>query len=177
MNIERRSAGELRAAPEGKQLIAGYASVFSVETDIAGWFREVVLPGAFTRSLADQHDVLGLLDHDRTKLLGRTAAKTLRLTQDERGLAFELDAPPTQLGRDVVALIGRGDIRSASFAFTVQDESWPARDRRELRSVVLHEISVVTTFGAYDDATVALRARELLHPDGGLRRRIRLALI
>lgn len=67
--------------------------------------------------------------------------------------------PDTQLGHDVLALAQRGDLGGCSFGFRVQDEAWPAADRRELRAVDLVEISIVHAWPAYSATSVQARAR------------------
>jgi HK97 family phage prohead protease len=152
---ERRAAIELRA--EGRRL-AGYAAVFNTETRIGG-FRELVRPGAFAATLASGADVLALADHDPARLLARTRSGTLRLAEDSRGLAFDLDLPDTQLGRDLLALAERGDIGGASFGFRMVRETWPASDLRELHELRLMEISVVQAHPAYAATEVQARAQ------------------
>lgn len=152
--VERRAAvQELRAS--GRRL-AGYAATFGAEAQI-GRVRETIAPGAFAGSLAG--DVLALLDHDAGKVLGRTRSGTLRLSEDSRGLAFDLELPDTQAGRDVLALAERGDLGGMSFGFVVPagGESWQG-ERRTLKRVELREISVVSAWPAYPDTTIALRA-------------------
>lgn len=151
---EWRAAAELRAA--GRRL-EGLAAVFDAETRI-GSFREVIRPGAFAVSLAEGRDILALVDHDPARLLGRTSSGTLRLAEDSRGLAFALDLPETQLGRDILALAERRDLGGMSFSFIPKAEMWPANDRRELRAVNLLEISVVQAWPAYSQTTVSARA-------------------
>jgi len=154
--VETRAAVELRAA--GRKL-EGYASVFNAETRI-GRFVEIIRPGAFAASLRSGADVLALADHDPARLLGRTRSGTLKLSEDQRGLAFSVDVPDTQLGRDTLAMAERGDLGGASFAFMPVDETWSAnRDRRELRAVRLFEVSIVSAFPAYEGATVSARCR------------------
>lgn len=147
--MERRAVDELRAS--GRRL-TGYAATFGAEADL-GSFREVIMPGAFRVG----EDVLALVDHDPRQLLGRTRTGTLRLEQDARGLAFEVDVPDTQLGRDVLAMAQRGDLGGMSFGFNVRDESWSGR-RREVRSLDLIEVSVVHAFPAYQGTEVQARA-------------------
>jgi HK97 family phage prohead protease len=55
----------------------------------------------------------------------------------------------------------RGDLGGASFAFSVPEggESWSG-DKRELRSVRLHEISIVQSFPAYSGTDVQARSRQ-----------------
>lgn len=161
--MERRAASELRAA--GRKL-EGYAAVFDSPTRIAG-FNEIIKPGAFRATLEARSDVLALVDHDPSRLLARTGSGTLRLAEDARGLAFELDVPDTQLGRDLLALAERRDLGGMSFSFRVKKEAWPATDRRELRAVDLIEVSVVQAFPAYSATSVQARSRQF----GALHRR------
>nr|WP_314085710.1 HK97 family phage prohead protease [uncultured Shinella sp.] len=157
MTIEKRIATEIRA--EGRKL-SGYAATFGTETRIAD-FQERIAPGAFSASLRSSPDILALVDHDPSRVLARTKSGTLRLSEDDRGLKFEIDVPDTSAGRDVLALATRGDLGGMSFGFTVPDggDSWTG-DKRELRSVVLHEISVVQSFPAYGGTTVQARSRQ-----------------
>lgn len=167
--FERRAFAEVRAS--GRR-VEGYAATFGVEARI-GSFVETIAPGAFRAALAG--DVLALLDHDAGKVLGRTRSGTLRLTEDARGLAFALDLPDTQAGRDVLALAERGDLGGMSFGFTVPagGEAWDG-DRRTLRAVDLKEVSIVSAWPAYPDTSLALRARQ--HGEDAARRRRALIL-
>lgn len=152
---ERRAiVGELRA--KGRRL-TGYAATFGAEAKI-GNFTETIAPGAFSASLAERDDILALVDHDPGRVLARTKSGTLRLAEDSRGLAFDLDVPATSAGADVLALAERGDIGGASFAFTVKREKWDG-ERRTLESVDLHEVSVVSAWPAYEGTIVQARAR------------------
>jgi len=155
LQLERRMGVEVRA--KGRRL-EGYAAVFGVETRI-GNFSEIIMPGAFQVSLLNR-DILALVDHDHTRILGRTSSGTLRLSEDTRGLAFEIDVPDTSPGRDVLVLGDRKDLGGMSFGFTVapDGERWQGQ-RRELRAVTLHEISVVSAWPAYDGTVVAARSR------------------
>jgi HK97 family phage prohead protease len=159
--MERRASLELRA--KGRRL-EGYAALFDAPTRIKD-FEEVIMRGAFSDSLREKRDVLALADHDPHRMLARTKSGTLRLSEDTRGLAFDLDVPDTSAGRDVLALAERGDMGGASFGFTVakDGERW-RENRRELRALNLIEISVVSTFPAYDGTTVAARAKLALPP-------------
>jgi HK97 family phage prohead protease len=167
--LERRAAVEFRA-PLGGRRLEGYAARFGVEARI-GSFRETIMPGAFRASLAARSDILALVDHDDAKLLARTVSGTLRLAEDSAGLCFDIDVPDTTLGRDVLEMARRGDVGGMSFGFRVQDESWPANDRRELRSVDLIEISVVHAHPAYSQTSVSARSRSARDPDRESRRR------
>ena len=83
-------------------------------------------------------DPLALLQHMPHLVLGRRSAGTLRLAEDARGLAFEIDLPDTTAARDLAVSVARGDIKGASFAFTVPPggDSWATHGdtvMRELR--------------------------------------------
>jgi len=155
---------EVRAAEDGQRKIGGYAAVFDQETDIGGFFREVIRPGAFKKTLQES-DVLALWNHDTSKPLGRVSNGTLELTEDERGLRFELQLPDTTWGVDAFKSISRGDVRGMSFGFVVTKESWSGKTEengkedilREIKEVALYEISPVT-FPAYEATEVEARA-------------------
>jgi HK97 family phage prohead protease len=155
-DFERRAlAIEVRA--KGRKL-EGYAATFGVEARI-GAVVETIRRGAFGASLADKRDVLALVDHDLTRVLARTRSGTLRLAEDTRGLAFDLDLPDTSHGRDVLALAERNDLGGMSFAFKPRPGGdLRNRDRRELTAVDLYEISVVQSFPAYEGTVVTARS-------------------
>ncbi len=170
MGIERRAALELRA--EGKSAarrLVGYAAKFDSRSGDLGGFTEIIRRGAFAESLqGNAADPLALVHHRPELVLGRRSAGTLRLSEDAVGLAFEIDLPDTQTGRDLLVSVERGDIRGASFAFSVRNggDRWEVRDgktTRELTSVDLHEITVTAT-PAYPDTEVARRALASIAP-------------
>mgnify|MGYP005864069265 CR=1 FL=1 len=167
-DMEHRVISEYRA--KGRRL-EGYAAKFGTEARI-GPFVETISPGAFQASLASTRDILALADHDAKSVLGRTRSGTLRLSEDATGLAFSIDLPDTRAGADILALAERDDIGGMSFGFTVTKggERWNGQ-RRELRSVTLHEISVVSAWPAYDGTEVSLRAA-LDQADGARRARL-----
>jgi HK97 family phage prohead protease len=137
--------------------------VFDSPSQDLGGFTEIIRPGAFKRTLAaNDSDPLALVHHMPHLVLGRTSAGTLRLSEDARGLAFEVDLPETQAARDLLVSVERGDIRGASFAFTVPSggDHWEQRGgqvTRELRDVDLYEITI-TPSPAYLDTSVARRS-------------------
>src|SRR5262245_50758679 len=119
MMPERRAiSAELRA--RGRRL-EGYVATFGTRAQI-NEFTETIAPGAFHHTLASNKDVLALVDHDISKLLARRKSGTLRLSEDSRGLAFDLDLPATSLANDLLALAERNDIGGMSFGFLAIDE-------------------------------------------------------
>lgn len=157
---------EIRAeeSEDGKKSIKGYAAVFerdSVPMGFDGKIRERVAKGAFVDSLKDG-DVRALWSHNPDFVLGRTKSGTLKLKEDQKGLAFELDLPDTQVARDAFTLIKRGDVTGMSFGFNIKDFEWERGEGekphiRTLTKVDLHEISPVA-FPAYPDTEVVTRS-------------------
>lgn len=147
---------EVRAGSTGRT-VAGYAAVFGSTADIGDSFREVISPGAFSGTLGG--DVMALVHHDRSRVLGRTTAGTLRLKEDETGLAVEIDLPDTSDGRDMAISIERGDVSGMSFGFMVTKQTWDETGdvpTRTIEAVDLIEVTV-TAFPAYADTSIAMR--------------------
>lgn len=160
---------EFRAEGEGKApKIVGHAAVFNTPSQlIGGVFRELIKPGAFTEALK-KSDIRALVDHDSRLILGRTSAGTLRVSEDDTGLAIEIDPPDTTYARDLLVSMQRGDITAMSFSFIVGDDGqeW-ARDPDEtghwtrtiMRFDQVFDVSPVT-YPAYPEADCALRSLE-----------------
>ncbi len=146
---------ETRALSGNGKTVTGYAAVFNEPTSAVG-FTEVIRHGAFSRSLKETDNIRALYQHDDNLLLGTTQADTLRLREDNHGLAFELDLPDTTAGRDVLELVKRGDIAGCSFGFYVQEER-NQNDVRELLDVDLIEITL-TANPAYKKTCVDVRS-------------------
>ena len=161
MTLETRTLTrpvEVRAAGDSGRTIAGYAAVFGSTADIGDSFREIIAPGAFSGAVSG--DVRALIDHDSGRIIGRTTAGTLRLREDDMGLAVEIDLPDTTDGRDLAVLIERGDVSGMSFGFVVTKQMWDETGdvpTRTIQAVDLREVSVVA-FPAYDDTSIALRS-------------------
>lgn len=158
-NVSNISTREVEG---GTRKLEGYASVFNSPTVIGDeWFKEIIMPGAFARSISEK-DVRALFNHNWDNVLGRIKSGTLQLEEDERGLKFIIDLPATTIANDLTESIDRGDIDQCSFGFIPVVERWdhdtvPAT--RQIEEVELFEISVVS-LPAYDETTVSLRSQE-----------------
>jgi HK97 family phage prohead protease len=171
---EAQSGLRVDAQTEETRKIVGYAAVFfdesrASETEYELWPGgpiERVMPGAFSRAIRED-DVLGLVHHDPTKVLGRTSPDpnqgTLRLFEDRIGLRFEIDPPNTQLGRDMLESVARRDYRGASFGFRKPDQEFRKEEGRTIREVTgvgtLTDVSLTTT-PAYSGTDAGVRADE-----------------
>lgn len=150
----------------------GYAAVFNEEAVIAGMFREVILPGAFDAAIKNGDEVIAQWNHGDggTLPLGNTAAGTLRLQEDARGLFYEIDIPDTTQARDLAVSVKRGDVRKSSFMFEVDGPTGDTWDYsatksgglplRQITRVKLYDVSPVGR-PAYAGTSVSARAMEL----------------
>lgn len=184
-DLELRSVGD-------KNTLVGHAAMFNSFSRDLGGFREVITPGAFKRAITENQDVRALWNHDANHVLGRTTAGTLRLSEDDKGLAIEIDLPNTSAANDLRESIGRGDVDQMSFAFITRSDEWTDQVLdgkrtivRELRDVDLFDVSPVT-YPAYEATDIALRGLEQIKKHGldvttkrnqNLIRRINLAKI
>lgn len=155
----QRFGVELRAEVRGDTL-QGHAAVFDQMAEMPNHW-EAIGRHAFDAVLEAEPDVRALVNHDPSQLLGRTP-NTLRLDVDREGLAFEVDLPDTRAAADLRALMARGDITGASFAFIPGEiKHSRASDGYELRThtsiAQLLDVSVVT-YPAYAGAGAQLRS-------------------
>lgn len=161
--MERRT---FEVKQKGRTLY-GYAALFDSTTELGG-FNEVIRPGAFTRTLAADSaaGIRAIYEHDARSLLGKVGSGTLRLSEDDTGLAFELDLPNTTLGNDLAELVKRGDVSGCSFGFLPVEDTWQDRPTplRELRDVDLFEITLTAT-PAYPETSVQVRSKQGLKLD------------
>jgi HK97 family phage prohead protease len=175
MQREIRISTELRTSGDEFALV-GYAARHNVLSHNLGGFREIIRPGAFTRSLKEKADVKCLLNHAPDNILGRTKSGTLTLGQDDHGLHFRCQLDRTNSDhQNIHSACLRGDIDECSFAFTVAKggQDWAdGKDpdtgedclMRSLTNVDLLDVSCVT-YPAYPSTSVAAR----YFPDGDVK--------
>lgn len=179
-DFERRSfATELRSESNSERgpQIFGHGAVFNTRSVNLGGFREIIMPGAFDDAIND--DVRAVFNHDQNFILGRSSSGTLRLSLDDTGLAYEIDAPDTQSIRDLVLTpMVRGDLRESSFMFSVayDGDEWMQDDegiivRKVHRVSRLYDVGPVT-YPAYESADSAKRFVEQMKSDGDLEKAI-----
>lgn len=167
---EERTRRQMRSADatfttreDGDALtIEGYFAVFNSNYDIGYGMSESIAPGAFDGTLAD--DIRALINHDTTLVLGRTAAHTLELRQDERGLWGKISINPND--RDAMNLyerVKRGDVNQCSFGFDILEEETEFRENGDIhwtiKAVKLYEVSCCT-FPAYEETSIKAREKD-----------------
>lgn len=178
--IETRSDGE-------PSKIVGHAAVFNQLSEDLGGFREMIKPGAFASAIQTD-DVRALFNHNPDYVLGRNVSGTLSLSEDKQGLAIEITVPDTQIGRDLLISMERGDINQMSFGFRVKagGSSWSEDENgqtiRTLTDLKLYDVSPVT-YPAYPQTDAAVRSlsefkdqqkHEILQSLGRHKNRLRL---
>ena len=125
--------------------------------------REIIMPGAFSKSLKRGDDVIATVDHDSGKILGRRSVGTLKLKSDQRGLNVDIDAPDTTASRDVQESIRRRDVQGMSFEFHTVTDEWRTEGGepiREVHEADLFQVGPVTN-PAYTQTNVEVAQRSL----------------
>lgn len=169
----KRDMRQMRSAPQefttradeetGAMYISGYFSVYGSDYEMWEGATESIAPGAFDGALDD--DIRCLVNHNTTLVLGRTAAGTLELKTDEKGLWGEVRV--NEKDQDAVNLyerVKRGDVNQCSFGFDILSEEYTENEATgevhwTVKSVKLYEVSIVT-FPAYEDTGVTARKLE-----------------
>ena len=120
--------------------IEGHGSVFG-NVDLGG---DVVLPGAFKRTLAE-HKANGTLPqmfrmHDPSQVPGRWDS----MAEDDYGLAVKGTLADTQLGNEMRTLAKMDAVRGLSIGYYISDLDYDGDGNRLLKSVDLVETSLVS---------------------------------
>lgn len=164
-NKEIRAMETIKAVDDEKMIVEGYALRFNTLSNDLGGFVETISPEALKE--ADLSDVRCLIDHDSSKVLGRTTSETLELKIDEEGLYFRTQLPNTTYAKDLYENIRLGNINQCSFGF-ILDEDGDEFEKREdglfkrtLRKIKsLFDVSIVT-YPAYNDTDVSPALRSI----------------
>jgi uncharacterized protein len=127
MDERREFAGdiEFRAADKGPGTISGYGLVYESWSQDLGGFRERIAKGAAAPALKAGGTV-GLRQHNMLVLLGTLPSGTLRLSEDSKGVRYEIDLPNSPDGENAAESVKRGDLTGSSFAFRLAPggDSW-----------------------------------------------------
>ena len=147
---------EIRAEGDGLTF-RGYAAVFNSDSEPLP-FVERIRPGAFRKSLGEKRSIKMFHNHNSDIVLASTKARTLVLSEDERGLLAEATLPDNYWGHYVRDAVKRGDIESMSFGFQTVKDSWSDDGaERELIEARLFEVSDVSGWPAYPATSASVR--------------------
>lgn len=152
---------EIRSEDGKPSVLSGYAALFNSRSVDLGGFIEVIRPGAFTRTLKDNPEVLALAHHDTSRPLARRSAGTLAVSEDDKGLRVEITLNDSSAAQDVLADVRSRNIEGMSFGFSAVKDAVTRKvgelPLRELIDVDLFEVSPVT-MPAYPETSVAARS-------------------
>ena len=145
-----------------------YASVFDQPTQVFDFkpgesvrsdYTEVVRPGSFTDTLAENRDVIANVDHDPGMTFAKRSDGSLLLQQDGHGLFASAWLPEGELGDGIINDIANGTITGASFRF--KERSFRTEgDTVELLAVELEDVTLARSAKpAYPGTEVHLRTK------------------
>ncbi|MCK0196354.1 HK97 family phage prohead protease [Ancylobacter sp. 6x-1] len=150
LRLERKARGSALGPLAEDGTFEGYAALFN-RIDLG---RDLILPGAFSRSLAARGagGVRMLFQHDPAEPIG----VWLALREDAVGLFVRgRIAPEVTRAREVLALLRAGALDGLSIGFRAVEGATDPRSRiRRLSRIDLWEISVVT-FPMQPEARIA----------------------
>lgn len=155
-NIHVREAAEGEAE---SRTITGYAILFNTESvplwqDEDSEAREVIAPEAITKELLDNCDIKFTMYHNRQIILARSnkGAGTLTYSVDDKGVAFEFEAPKTAHGDEALELVRRGDLTGCSFMFSTRyyDDACVECTAKVVNGVTMITYRVKAITGVYD---------------------------
>lgn len=144
--------------------IEGYALLFNSPSKDLGGFVEVIDPAALDN--VDLSNVIMLDQHDYSKPLASVKAGTLKLTPDDKGLAFVATLDDSvSYANDAYQNVKSGNVDSMSFRFDIDDggDEFTQDDQGNVTRTIkqvkdLFEVSTVT-IPAYDDSNVQVDKR------------------
>lgn len=162
--MERRIFGldGFRAVEQdGRRVLEGMAILFNRETDL-GSFREVVMPGACTKTLTEKLNQVALWNHDSSMPLGRRDAGTLELELLDSGVLARIFLGNRSWDNDAYESVRRGDVQGMSFGFdvvkdTVEHDGADGKPLIRLHEIRLWEVSPVT-WPAYEETSIYVRS-------------------
>jgi HK97 family phage prohead protease len=144
-------------------IIEGYFAVFDSPYQISSNYSESIARGAFTETLKDA-DVRALINHDASKVLGRTKAGTLELKEDDKGLWGRIHINPNDTeAMNLYERVKRGDVSQCSFGFRIQSQETKVNENKVhwiIKQVKLFEVSACT-FPAYEQTGISARQKDI----------------
>jgi len=123
-----------------KREFEGHGSVFR-NVDLGG---DIVVPGAFARSLAEHRKASSLPQmfwmHDPSRVPG----KWIDMREDDEGLAVKGVLAETELGNEIHTLLKMDAVRGLSIGYRTRDYDFDKDGNRLIQDAELWEVSVVS---------------------------------
>lgn len=136
LEIKHFEIEELKADDEGRT-VEGFASVFNNVDS----YKDIVLPGAFTKSLKGKKSIPMLWQHWQGDVIG----KWDQFEERDKGLWVKGSIVDTSKGLDAYKLLKAGAVTGMSIGYaTKQYEYDTDKNIRKLMEVDLFEVSLVT---------------------------------
>jgi len=104
-------------------------------------YREVIVPGAFTRTLATDAEVIANIDHDPARTFAKRSTGELLLQQDAHGLFCSCYLPSNELGDQIIRDVKAGKLDGTSFRFA-PTETRTTGDLAERVAVELADVCI-----------------------------------
>jgi hypothetical protein len=117
----------------------GHGAIFG-NVDLGG---DVILPGAFKRTLAEHRSEGTMPAMFWTHDMSRVPGKWLDLSEDDRGLATKGELAPTDLGKEIHVLLKMEAVSGLSIGFLPKEVDFTSDGVRLLRDIDLFEVSLV----------------------------------
>jgi len=118
----------------------GHGSVFK-NIDLGG---DIVMPGAFKRSLAQHREAKSLPQmfwmHDPSRVPG----KWIEMSEDKKGLSVKGVLADTDLGNEIHTLLKMDAVRGLSIGYVTRDQDFDKDGNRLIKEADLWEVSVVS---------------------------------
>ena len=143
--------------------VSGIGIVYNSKTEIYPGVFESIAPGAFSESLSNFRTVKSFINHNPTKILSTTRSEPpLEILDGENFLEFNAPIPPTTYGNDLIINLKRGNIKGASFSFTISENGDVYKKlpdgslHRTIIEAEIYEVGPVTN-PAYEQTEIGLR--------------------
>jgi len=158
---------ELRKDDQAEQrFVDGVGVIYDKEVELWDGYYEKIDRNAFKDCLKGNPEIKSFFNHDPNYVLSTTASDPALVISDMGdGLMFSSPIPDTSYGRDLIENLKRGNVKGASFTFTVNRDSVTVdKDGNYHRSIddaTIYELGPVTN-PAYTQTSVGLRSKDSL---------------
>ena len=146
--------------------VEGMGIVYNSRTEIFPGFFETIMPGSFSESLSNYRTVKSFINHKPGEVLSTIRSEPpLEILDGDNYLEFSSPIPPTTYGNDLIINLERGNIKGASFSFSITEngdfyKKLPDGSiHRTITEAEIYEVGPVTN-PAYEQTEVNLRNKE-----------------